>query len=407
MGLETRDYTPCDSSGLNGAMRFLVLGSQKAFFNPTRELIFRGLVRSEDCVVVGPGYGPLMDRVKDYVRKFGKFDGLVVESSIFLTYGTKDLALHWPNANLGTLADMFDYFSQIVVLNLLDDFHGSTRDQFERMFSSRVVVLSSAIGAQNFNPSRFALAKERETWFKGDPRTLPMAIGRNYILFPHAIEDKELATSHGYRSDTVAIPGVQYFIRRRAAKLLKEDGLRVVTGDDLLFRTTRWIVGRTGYCVGLYRGMFTSLLDRSKVAVTCSGTVGYPVRKFFEIPGRGTVLVAEFFDGYEELGFRSGENCFAITRKDGGDVVELVRGVLGDECTRRRLEEAGRELIWGRHRIGQRIRQLVDILEAVADNDFETALWMNGTLRVVRRSAFKAVKEGRGFAGDYEGRGIA
>src|SRR5579885_2378179 len=110
-------------------MRFLVIARRRNYFNPTRQLLLDALATHESFAVVGPGYGPVCNRLKEYFIKFGRFDGVVVDAAIYLTTQTDKLRLYWPGADAQTLVDLFDYSHRIVVLNLLDDFHGTTPAQ--------------------------------------------------------------------------------------------------------------------------------------------------------------------------------------------------------------------------------------------------------------------------------------
>ncbi len=367
-------------------MRFLVIAARRHFVNPTRELFLRALSQHPNFIVVGPGYNRVYQRIDEYSRRFGKFDGVIVDAPIYLTYRTGEIKEQWPDADAETMADMFEHSSHVVVLNLLDDFHGTTVGQLGRLFDPRVVVLSTAVGTENFNLARFRMAAEREHWFRSEVRKLPYELGNNYVLFPAALDDNEFTAGSRHRTNQIAIPGVQYFIRRRAAQLLRKERMAVITGDDWSFRLLRAGTSRSVLISRIYRQRFHRLLDHVKIAVTCSGTVGYPIRKYFEIPARGVALVAEFFDGYESLGFRNGINCLAIEEPDGIDVVEHVRELLSDDNKRRQLAEAGYDTIWRLHRICHRVEQLLSIMYAVADNDFVKARWIDGTLKVVRRS---------------------
>jgi hypothetical protein len=364
-------------------VRILVVAQAHPFVNPTRELLLSSL--GPEFVVVGPGYGPVLNSVAEYIRACGPFDGLVLDAALYLS-NLKTGLYKWPDVNAETFADLFDHFDRIVVLNLLDDFHGSTPAQFKALFDPRVFVLSTTIGLDNFRYDRF-MAATRETWCppkleEAIPRCIPPA----YLLFPAALADDEFLAADRPRRDDVAVLGVQYFVRRRVAALMKAGAARVVTGDDLLFRVLRTLQARTGRLSGTYRRVFLDALDRAKVAVTCSGTVGYPIRKFFEIPARRAALVAEFFDHPEALGFRSGENCVALLEEDASDAPAIINHLLADDGERERIAAAGYDMVWSRHRMTRRVEQLRELMESVVAGDLVTARWDDGRMRLIRRS---------------------
>jgi hypothetical protein len=96
------------------------------------------------------------------------------------------------------------------------------------------------------------------------------------------------------------------------------------------------------------------------------GVVGYPLAKFFEVPGMGFLMVADGFgimDLLSENGFEDGVNFIHINLADYRDKLKyLADASLADE--RQRICERGNRLIHERHSFEARKQQLRGLIEA-------------------------------------------
>ena len=135
----------------------------------------------------------------------------------------------------------------------------------------------------------------------------------------------------------------------------------------------------------LYYYRFQTGIHRSRVSITCDGTVGYPIRKFFEIPAFGSVLAGRFCRNAESLGFRHGETCFHLEEPAG--VVKLARMLARDDSLARRVATAGQEMVREFHSVQARIGQFMMLAESLASRRFKTARWEAGRLSVIEEVA--------------------
>src|SRR5204863_6776366 len=81
------------------------------------------------------------------------------------------------------------------------------------------------------------------------------------------------------------------------------------------------------YASHLYNLAFQRLLSRSKICITDGGMNNFPVRKFFEIPAAGALLVCWPATGMQSLGFEDGVNCMFIrSEAEASEIVETIIG---------------------------------------------------------------------------------
>ncbi|WP_106816265.1 glycosyltransferase [Microbacterium timonense] len=101
-------------------------------------------------------------------------------------------------------------------------------------------------------------------------------------------------------------------------------------------------------------------LSSALIVPTCGTIADELVRKHFEIPAAGAILLTERTDAVEAAGFVDMENCIFA---DTDDVVDKVEQVLGDEALRERIARSGQELAHSRHSIENRsqIREWYDL----------------------------------------------
>ena len=228
----------------------------------------------------------------------------------------------------------------------------------------------------------------REPWIPRDGliQNRPELIGERYILFPHAVEESEfVSVANGMRRVDASVLGVGYHTRRQAIEFLERSGrFRYVSRKNLVQRLLGLYAHKSAFLRRTYQARFNRFLDNSLTSITCAGTVGYPIRKFFEIPAHGCVLIAEFFERAEALGFRNLENCFAIDGEKVDGIHEILDFLKSDAVEARRIAGAGQQMVRDCHTIPVRVANLYAIAAAVADGSLKTVIWEDGRMRLVK-----------------------
>jgi len=114
-------------------------------------------------------------------------------------------------------------------------------------------------------------------------------------------------------------------------------------------------------------------------SVRYADTDGYgydrPIRKFFEIPALGTVLLCTPCAGLEDLGFVDRESV-VVAAPD--EVVDAVQWLDKAPDKAQAIADRGRTLTSRRHSLTARARQLTECLAAIDAGTFRGSRWRRG-----------------------------
>ncbi len=113
---------------------------------------------------------------------------------------------------------------------------------------------------------------------------------------------------------------------------------------------------KQGYIVGT---RYAETIAKAKVFIFGSSIFRYPVSKFFEIMGSGTLVMADRPQSADELHFEAGENYVEINRDNWEEKLEYY---LEDDAERERIARNGYETVMKYHTSETRARQLVGFL---------------------------------------------
>jgi hypothetical protein len=145
------------------------------------------------------------------------------------------------------------------------------------------------------------------------------------------------------------------------------------------------------HLVHLYNLLFQRVLSLSKCCVTDGGANNYPVRKFFEIPAAGAVLVCPPATGMAALGFR--ENVNYIPVREAKDAVEAVKSIAAAPHRYEAMAAAGRERVLASHSLSARAGQLEEAVQRILAGTFNGTLWHDGCFGCVPAAASDARPE--------------
>ena len=134
------------------------------------------------------------------------------------------------------------------------------------------------------------------------------------------------------------------------------------------------------FFIKMYNFIFSRHLQNSKIVYTCGSGLNSPIRKFYEIPASGSILLCSPFYGFTALGFSAKNSCPVDVETD--DIPRIIKTLLQDEVRAQEIAAAGREHIWEKHSLGARSKQLKRCLDSILCQKFAGSCWKNGEYRV-------------------------
>ena len=187
----------------------------------------------------------------------------------------------------------------------------------------------------------------------------------------------------------VAVPGSKY-----ARRQTFEHAVRAIEGVRLP-RATYGLACRAAdrlgmrpfsrfYALSLYNLTFQRSLSRSRSCVTDGGANNYPVRKFFEIPAAGAVLIAAPAVGMADLGFTAGVHY--LPARTAEEAVAAVKAIRDDPDRYDAMAAAARDLVLRRHSLSARAGQLAEAIAALLGGSFAGSRWQHGEFVCLSRA---------------------
>jgi hypothetical protein len=388
--------------------RILFLDANLRYLNATRDLISKALANCGELVSYGPGFQPsevLKMGLEDFVATRGPFDLVLLTPHVVFASGLADkapsdlarfyrraYAFRFPPADLGALVEMNVVLKKVrlprVSILLEIDYYNFDSGRIEKIKSVSDYIIGFGPGMwvekaamPDLYRETFA-ARATDCWSDFLQRYGNCVASMHHFVDSDELSDRRLSA----RTNKWAVLGVQYAARAEAIKGLRRYNVRTDT-------VTRKIIGalkRIGllrseaeFAIAHLQSSFRSQLKNSRYAFTCGSGLNMPIRKFFEIPAAGTVLVCKPFNGFKDAGFRHGENCVVSEPADIADAHEWLEA---DPDRAQRIADAGRNLVMNQHSVAARARQFVETLSAIVDGSFSGGRWNYGEYRVIRKA---------------------
>ncbi len=393
-------------------MKILFVDCYHQYLNPTSGLLSALFVSAaEDVHFYGPGYSSeeeLKGGIQAFVDRTGPYDGLVLGMQVPLFAWDDDRlrrnAMHVQNYNAfgSPVATLIPFFKDVLssvkrlpiqnrFISLLNFDYYVTTQRHTAIFEELAAFVITP-GVQFASPpedlpswawqERHFIRKKHlisNAWIEF-LRRMPNRV----LSLPHFVADGEFSfRGLSERRNTVSIPGIEYVMRRKGRETLKARGLRPAkkpifnllrAADRIGFRVfSRYLLLKTYHAA--YHG---DLID-TRFAYTSREGYGIPVRKFFEIPAAGALLLCLSPVGFVELGFRDGENYLEV---EPDTLPEAIEALMRDPARAQAIASAGRQLVFQRHSLSARSGQLLRCLRAISAGVFAGSGWNRGEFEV-------------------------
>jgi len=383
-------------------MKLLYIDVCSGHINPTSSLILALLRLSADVVCYGPGFvdeAELNGGIDRFIEKHGEFDFHVI-TRITLELPEVEIRRYnryfcpgYPFRLVQTFAsDAAAFLKRSNVPKLLF-LTGLDPYAFPEEYAQLIAELNGYIFAwaggfsRLMNDLDFDVFSGEEFYarYKGKRdfgRWLDVVstYKRKFINLGHFIAETEFAWSAiGNRRDKVVVPGQMYVRREAARRKLAEQRILARSGRFKFLMSVMDHVGLRPHSRPLlrllYNQTFVQVIGSARYAYTDGSGYDYPIRKYFEIPALGTILLCAPCAGFEELGFSDRKNAVVVAPEAIGDAVEWLRK---SPAQAQMIADAGRTLIWDRHSLHARAEQFARCMKSIAAGRFVGSRWDNG-----------------------------
>jgi hypothetical protein len=396
-------------------MKILYCDVNLSYLNPTANL-FPALFRDFFCgaVFYGPGFSRAEDMaggLRAFVDRQGPFDALIIGSNTSLMLEGEDAdarVLRYQDRftdNRADYASRLNFFKDLrtsipsipikvkLISALVFDYYAANQRQIDNIlhlglgiigpnhqFVLRLAELPDfALREKHFVRKKGTFSDAWYDFLEKNPERVLTALHfvGSHEFFHQPLDDR--------RYD-IAVPGVEYVLRREAARNVSKGAFRVAGKQFFhLYRLANRLglpVFSNSVLMRLYNSLFQQGLADTRCVYTARGGFGIPIRKFFEIPAAGGLMLCSPPNGFAQLGYVPGEHYISVEPE------ELFR-----ELTCRLKDSVSQQIAWSGQRLTQDLHsaaargaQIRQCLEAMVVEQYRRAYWDHGRFVVERKS---------------------
>jgi hypothetical protein len=377
-----------------------------------------------DIVFYGPGYSSqaeLERGIAAFVDRTGPYDGIILGSNFpFFHFGSEErlvkdaMAPQRYMAFSSSFATLIAYYRDVVAAlktlpiklrfgNLLGmDSYCTTRQHVDALEALDLYIIATDAGfavppeklpAWAWTERHFISKKDKITDEWG---AYLRRHAERVLSIHHFIGDNEFFfRGLSERSIRISVPGVAYVMRDRALKALRSHKIKpaskFVFYGFLGANRLRLPVFSRFVPLRMFNVTFQGGLADSRFVYTAPEGSGIAVRKFFEVPAAGATMICVPPPNFAALGFEEGRHYVGAEPEALPDV---LLGLERKPELTQSIADAGRRLVFGRHSMSARTRQLADCLAAIDRGDFAGSEWADGEFRVLRNAPMRGTVAG-------------
>ena len=370
--------------------------------NPTRERLFEVLRLTTDLVPYGPGFNTtdeLEAGAERFIERTGPYDFVVTDEYVLQEFDlTQPEKIRFVNhacyfdPTLLRVAlawrAFFEHYEGVRVITLLQsDFYNFTATHIERLLAMGDYFV--AWGPELMTEKTQALP--RQPIENGIDEAIVEKWSDNYLQFakthrnrlivcPHFVGEREFCDKPlQHRRREWSVLGAGYDARVLVRAAFDRAGVRWA-GDG--FRFIHEISQRLSlnlyahvWSIDLLQYLARSVLRNTKHSYTCGSVLAWPIRKFFEIPAAGCVLVCAPPVGFSALGFVDRDSAL-LSRPE--DVMDAMTWLADRPEEAQSIANRGRELVRLRHSVTARANQIGEAFRRIVSGQFFGSQWSAG-----------------------------
>ena len=369
-------------------VKALYVGFNRSYTNPTFEIQIRIFTSITDLTFYGPGFSSDQD-LQMGIEKFASkenYELLIVDTYVFefdhvqsrtkpfggdfIRFTKNQYYLYAKSYN-----DFFLDFHKAKILIANWDTFNIGLEMIERLIKSNAFVLDPGISSSSpiseLEELYGSAVQGTDNWYN-----FLKSYSARIISIPHTISIDELDfTPLSNRKHLFSVIGAPYPERRQAYNLMR----RYQKNDAYLLKIRYGLLFRLSDTLSLnnlanIRDRYFSTCINSKFCYVSGGPWMYPVRKYFEIPARGSVAIGWPCIGFNNYGFVDKKNF--LVAKTNKEVKKIIQEYSIIEL--QSIADKGRQLIIDFHSNFARTEQISSSLNLILSNNFKGSSWQDG-----------------------------
>ena len=321
--------------------KVLYVDVNSQYLNPTRQLLWQALSAIYDVSFFGPGYSQfheLQAGLQTYIKTNGPFHHVFTTSHIALnacapsSYDLdypKIFYFNFPIQHLSTIPDIKNAIyklEQPVSLFIIDldlwNINSHTLgllDHFSYLFG---------MGKHLWPSTSLSLITDIWSQKANDHWLRYLSTNSHRIIdFPHFISPSEtIFPSSPSNHSLWSVPGVHYRSRQNFYLTLRNFNIKPARSSLYRYIAKLRLKGlfscKDSFLLQLSLQRYRHIISSNTFSFACGSSVQMPLRKFFEIPAFGALLVCDKIPSLSYLGFIDGENCIVV---DNDPITTLQR----------------------------------------------------------------------------------
>ena len=384
--------------------KVLYLDINRYFVNPDNANFLKVLSNSAQVTKYGPGYSEpaiLNEGVENFINKNDSFDFVVTEH-MSLFWHEDDPLRALRNESLGTSLELCSDY----LIDIKRFFKTNRSHHPKKFFYCNFDPYNISIENIKFidNSNCYLIAKDHKFWYHTSELNdlkyekfqevndnwyeflqLPSTKRKVVSYLPTLDVDEFYNAKLDDRTVDISVPGVEYYSRIKAIRCVKESTYNFKIGTHasglkrkLLSRLMQFFKSKK--IMKLYQALFSKGIQESKTCFTCGSALKYIVRKFFEIPAKGALLLCEPIECLKHIGFKDGTNCIFV-QADKLDL-KLFQIINNKEKSFQNIADNGRKLMQELHSIEKRSEQFYEVMTSIDNNDFIGSEFIYGSQKI-------------------------
>lgn len=385
--------------------KVLYLDVNRLYHNPNNANFLKVLDESSELIKFGPGYSNqeiLDEGIESFINKNNGFDFIVTEH-LCIFWDEEDPIKHFRDSIIDAdinscqnfLKETKNYFinensSQAKKLFFCNfDPYAISNSQIDLLEKSNAYLITKDHKFWLPTSSLKQLKNEKfykgvnDNWFKYITKP---ATKKKIISYHTALDEGEFYSERLLNRDKdISIPGVEYHSRKIALKKLEQSNYNFKVGKDSSgirrkLTSKAMQITKSKRLLRYYQDSYSKSIKNSKVCFTCGSALMYTIRKFYEIPAKGCVLLCEPLEPLIYLGFEDGKNCIYT---DLDNIEEVLKNIIaGDMEVYQDIADNGRELMLLKHTIKTRSEQLYQVMKSISNNTFNGSEMIGGNQEI-------------------------